>query len=50
MALRDTKHDGAGEEGRNLDRYRRGGKTIDFSGCDVLERDPELDSGDRIRR
>ena len=45
MGLRRKRDDSADDEGRNLDQYRHGGKTIDFSDCEVLERDPVLDSG-----
>ena len=34
------------DEERDLDKYRHGGKTIDFSDCEVLERNPVLDSGE----
>ena len=29
----------------NLDRYRRGGSTIDFRDCQVVEREPEVANG-----
>ena len=32
----------------NLDRYRRGGRTIDFRDCRVLEREPEVANGARL--
>ena len=39
------KSGGADAEEPDLEKYRHGGKTIDFSQCDVLERDPVRDSG-----
>ena len=40
-----TEDEGTREEGKNLDRYRRGGKTIDFVDCKTLEREPEVANG-----
>lgn len=42
---RSAEHDDVGEDERNLDKYKQGGKRIDFTNCGVLERDPVLDSG-----
>lgn len=44
LPWKNAEHDDE-DENRNLDRYRGGGKKIDFVDCKVLEREPEVASG-----
>ena len=41
-----AKHEDADNEERDLKRYQHGGKTIDFTECEAVERDPVQDSGE----